>query len=55
MPSPSEERILSLWLEAASTSDPAKAESLLWEFRNALHEHLDQCRAEIEKSLIKVA
>jgi hypothetical protein len=55
MPSPSEERIMNLWLQAASTSDPAKAEPILWEFRNALHEHLDQRRAETEKSLIEVA
>jgi hypothetical protein len=55
MPSPSEERIIDLWLQIASTSDPVEAESLLWEFRNALHEHLDRRRAEAEKRLIEVA
>jgi hypothetical protein len=42
MLSASEERLNSLWLKAMAVHDPAERESLLWEFRDALHEHIDQ-------------
>jgi hypothetical protein len=38
--------IKELWLKAAAAGDPAEVESLLWEFRNALHEHIEKLRAE---------
>jgi hypothetical protein len=47
--SASEERLNSLWLKAMATHDPAERESLLWEFRDALHEHIEQRRAEAKK------
>jgi len=46
MLSASEERLSSLWLKAMAAHDPAEIESLLWEFRDALHEHIEQMRAE---------
>jgi hypothetical protein len=49
-----EDRLMGLWLKAAATRDPAEAESLLWEFRNAVHEYLDQRRAEAKKLLTEV-
>jgi hypothetical protein len=42
MLSASEERLNSLWLKAMAVHDPAERESLLWEFRDALHEYIDQ-------------
>jgi hypothetical protein len=46
MLSASEERVKELWLKAAAAGDPAEVESLLWELRNALHEHIEKLRAE---------
>jgi hypothetical protein len=43
---PSEKSLKQLWLKAAAATDSAEVGSLLLEFRDALHEHLDQCRAE---------
>jgi hypothetical protein len=40
-----EERLRSLWLKAVAPSDPAEIETFLWEFRDALHEYIDQLRA----------
>ena len=45
MLSPSEERLRSLWLKAVAASDPAEIETLLYKFRDALHEYIDQLRA----------
>jgi hypothetical protein len=42
MLSASEERLNRLWLKAMAVHDSAKRESLLWEFRDALHEYIDQ-------------
>jgi DNA-directed RNA polymerase specialized sigma24 family protein len=42
----SEERLKNLWLKALAAHDLAEREPLLWAFRDALHEHIDQCRAE---------
>ena len=47
--SPSEERLRILWLKAAATTDPAEIDNLLLEFRDALHEHVEQRRAEAKK------
>jgi hypothetical protein len=44
MPSPGEDRLMALWLKLAATSNPVELERLLWEFRAALHEHIDQRR-----------
>jgi DNA-directed RNA polymerase specialized sigma24 family protein len=46
MLSASKERLKELWLKAAAASDPAEVEPLLWAFRDAVHEHIDQCKAE---------
>jgi len=45
MPSPSEEQLNSLWLKFAITTDPAEMELLLREFRDALHEYINQRKA----------
>jgi hypothetical protein len=42
-------------LNIAATGDPAEVEPLLWEFRDALHEHLDQLRAEGDPSAAALA
>jgi hypothetical protein len=47
--SPPEERLRSLWLKAVALSDPAEIETILWEFRDALHEYIDQLRAGAKK------
>lgn len=47
--SPSEERLRILWLKAVATTDPAEIDILLLEFRDALHEHVGQRRAEAKK------
>jgi hypothetical protein len=52
MLSTAEDRLKGLWLKAAATSDPVEVEPLLYQFRDALHEHLDQLRAEAKKSPI---
>jgi hypothetical protein len=49
MRSPSEERLRRLWLKATAATDSAEVESLLMEFRDALHEHIEQIRAEAKK------
>jgi hypothetical protein len=41
-----QKRLNSLWLKAMAAHDRAEREPLLWEFRDALHEHIDQCKAE---------
>ena len=50
-----EERLHSLWSKAMATRDPAYTELLLWEFRDALHEYIDQSRAEKNSPLAKGA
>jgi hypothetical protein len=51
MTSPSEERLKRLWLKAMAATDSAEVDSLLLEFRDALHEHIKQIRAEAKKVL----
>ena len=51
MTSPSEERLSRLWLKAMAATDSAEVESLLMEFRDALHEHIEQKRAEAKNVL----
>jgi hypothetical protein len=51
MNSSAEERLEGLWLKAAGASDPTEAESLLSDFRDALHEYLDQCTEQTPRSL----
>jgi hypothetical protein len=46
---PSEERLRSLWLKAVAVSDPSERDTLLFEFRDAVHEFLDQLKAEAKK------
>jgi len=46
---PSEERLMILWLKATAANDPAEKDTLLFEFRDALHEHIEQRRAEARK------
>jgi hypothetical protein len=41
-----EERLRSLWLKALAAADPSEKEPLLFEFRDALHEDLDELRAD---------
>jgi len=45
----SAERLRSLWLKAIAVSDPSERDTLLFEFRDALHEHLDQLKAGAKK------
>jgi hypothetical protein len=52
MHSLSEDRLKALWLKAVATTDPAEVESLLTEFRDALHEHIEQIRAGAKKSCL---
>jgi cell fate (sporulation/competence/biofilm development) regulator YmcA (YheA/YmcA/DUF963 family) len=49
MVSASEKRLKELWLKAAAASDPAEIEPLISEFRDALHEHIDELRAVTQK------
>ena len=49
MPSPFEERLRILWLKAGAATDPAERDNLLLKFRDALHEHIEQRRAEAKK------
>jgi hypothetical protein len=44
--SPSDERLERLWSKAMAATDSAEVESLLMEFRDALHEHIERIRAE---------
>jgi hypothetical protein len=44
-----EERLRILWLKAVAATDPAEIDNLLSEFRDALHEHIEQRRAEAKK------
>jgi hypothetical protein len=46
---PSEERLSRLWLKAMAATDSAEIESLLMEFRDALHEHIQQMKAEVKQ------
>jgi hypothetical protein len=46
---PSEEQLRILWLKAVVATDPAEIDTLLLEFRDALHEHIEQRRAEVKK------
>jgi hypothetical protein len=46
-----EERLKRLWLKAMAATDSAEVQSLLMEFRDALHEHIEQTRAEAKKVL----
>jgi hypothetical protein len=39
----------SLWLKAMAVSDPSERDTLLFEFRDAVHECLDQLKAEAKK------
>jgi hypothetical protein len=48
--SPSEERLNHFWLKAMAATDSAEVESLLMEFRDALHEHIEQIRNSSETS-----
>jgi hypothetical protein len=50
--SPSEERLRILWLKAAAATDPGEIDNHLLEFRDALHEHLEQRRAEAKTPAI---
>jgi hypothetical protein len=47
--SPSEEQLRILWLKAVAATDPAEIDNLLLEFRDAVHEHIEQRRAEAKK------
>jgi len=49
VPSPSEDRLRVLWLKAVAATDPAEIDNLLLEFRDALHEHIEQRGAEAKK------
>jgi hypothetical protein len=49
MLSASEERLKKLWLKAVATSDPAEVDPLLSEFRDALHEHIENLRSQAKK------
>jgi hypothetical protein len=48
MLSPAEERLKDLWLEAIAASDHVEKDTLLFEFRDAVHDLLDQHRAEVK-------
>jgi hypothetical protein len=43
------ERLRVLWLKAVAATDPAEIDNLLSEFRDALHEHIEQRRAEAKR------
>jgi hypothetical protein len=45
----SEEQLLILWLKAVAATDPAEIDNILSEFRDALHEHIEQRRARDKK------
>jgi hypothetical protein len=49
MRSPAEERLTSLWLRVVSATDPSQREPLLFQFRDALHEDLEQLREQAKK------
>jgi hypothetical protein len=49
MLSASEKRLKDLWLKAVAMSDPAEVDPLLSEFRDALHEHIENLRAQAQK------
>jgi hypothetical protein len=38
-----------LWLKVATASDPSEKDTLLFEFRDAVHELLDQQKAKAKK------
>jgi hypothetical protein len=49
----SEERLRRLWLKAIAASDPSEKDALLYEFRDTVHERLDQLKAEAKKLNLK--
>jgi hypothetical protein len=49
MHSPAEERLKSLWIKAVAATDPSEKEPLLFQFRDALHEDLEQLKTEVRK------
>ena len=49
MLSASEKRLKELRLNAVARSDPAEVDPLLSEFRDALHEHIENLRAQAQK------
>ena len=49
MLSTAEERLEGLWLKVVATRDPSEKDTLLFEFRDAVHELLDQVKAETKK------
>ena len=49
---PSEDRLKELWSKASAASDPAEVESLLMEFRDAVHERMDLMRKEEAKEVL---
>jgi|HubBroStandDraft_2_1064218.scaffolds.fasta_scaffold2667444_1 hypothetical protein len=44
-----EERLEGLWLKVITARDPSEKDILLFEFRDAVHELLDQVKAETKK------
>ena len=51
MQTPSEDRLKRLWSKTSAASDPAEVDSILMEFRDAVHERLEQMREEATKFL----
>jgi hypothetical protein len=49
MLSTGEERLEGLWLKAITARDPSEKDILLFEFRDAVHDFLDQLKAEAKK------
>jgi hypothetical protein len=49
MLSHAEERLKSLWLKALAATDPSEREPILFQFRDALHEDLDELKGEAKK------
>ena len=50
-----QERLKGLWLKVAGASDTAERESLLFQFRDTLHEHLEQLREETKNPPVDTA
>jgi hypothetical protein len=49
MSSRAEERLKSLWVKANAATDPSERDPLLFQFRDALHEDLEQLKTETKK------
>jgi hypothetical protein len=49
MLSTAEKRLEGLWLKVITARDPSEKDTLLFEFRDAAHELLDQLKAEARK------